>query len=100
MNMILAFSLVSGFSAHACLGEAQVIAKVASVQTFEDYGTCFVALKEARHFAENGTCPLYLEEINASGIQFQMVNEQCPLKAGDELSGVVVRTQDGTLILE
>lgn len=90
MKMLIASLLVlASLSAKAnCLGEAQVIAKV------KETNACKATLdvQSVRHFAENRMCPLTLSEIVSQGIQ------DCTLRAGDEVSGVLVVTEDGKII--
>jgi hypothetical protein len=88
-SIIISLLMLSSISASAtCLGEAQIVAKVKETKA------CKATLDEQniRHFAENMTCPLSLPEILHEGIQ------DCTLRAGDTVSGVLVVTEDGKII--
>lgn len=90
MKTILASLLMlSSLSANAaCLGEAQVIAKVKEAKACK----ATLDVRSVRHFAENLTCPLTLTDILNQGIQ------DCTLREGDEVNGVLVLTDDGKII--
>lgn len=71
-----------------CIGEAQIIAKIQSTQNCK----AIVDIETVRHFRVNQICPLNLDEIVSQGIQ------DCTLRAGDEVSGVVIVNEDGKII--
>ena len=104
MKMLIPVLAFLAFNqAHACLGEAQIIARVTGLQKLGN--ACFAAVESSsiRFYAENMTCPLDQAEVIQSGIQIGMKNQDsqtCTYNVGDELSGVVYKTQDGQLYLE
>jgi hypothetical protein len=102
MKVILAVSAFLMLQhAQACIGEAQFIAKVEGLQKLGK--TCFVVINPAsvKYYAENITCPLYLDEVVQSGVAIGMKDEEtCNYNVGAEISGVIVKSQDGTLSLE
>lgn len=80
-----------------CLGEAQIIAQVASSQKTSQT-SCKVQIKEVRHYAASMVCPLDLTDIMAEGITTATLADGSCLT--EEISGVVVRTSSGDLILD
>lgn len=94
--------LVAGFvmasqSALACLGEAQIIARATKI-TPQAAGSCQVSVEfsSVKMFNENQTCPLDISEVVAYGFSVR----NCTLKAGDDVSGIIVVDSDGQLVLE
>ena len=102
-NLILICALTHTMQiAQACVGEAQIIARVTGTQLMGSNG-CFVAVTpdSVRFFAPNMTCPLELSEVLQSGIEVGVRTEEyCSYNVGDEISGVVTKSQDGQLTLE
>lgn len=88
-SAIISLLMLSSVAASAnCLGEAQITAKVKETKS------CVATLdpQSIRHYAENITCPLSLPDVLNQGIQ------DCTLRAGDTVSGVIVLTEDGKII--
>jgi hypothetical protein len=88
-SVIVSFLMLSSITASAnCLGEAQIIAKV------RETNSCVATLdsQSIRHYSENVTCPLSLGDVLNQGIQ------DCTLRAGDTVNGVIVLTEDGKII--
>lgn len=85
----------------ACLGEAQIIAQVEAV-TSQSKSSCVVTVSpySIEQYNESGMCPLSLDEVLDQGVEISAVNGQCGLQAGDVLTGVLVKTTSGTIILE
>ena len=104
MKMLFPVLALLAFNqAQACIGEAQIIARVTGLQKLGN--TCFaqVDTSSIRFYAENITCPLDQYEVVQSGIQIGMKSQEsetCVYNVGDELSGVVYKTEDGQLHLE
>ena len=83
--------------AQACLGEAQIIANVQEVRSLNpEIDLVFINSQTVSFYQENRTCPLDLSEVLHNGINVK--NNY--LHHGSTLSGVVVKAQDGRLILE
>lgn len=95
------FGLTAQSAFSACLGEAQIIARISSIEPVSS-GLCIAQIEAAdvRFFSENQLCPLTLDEVVASGIFVKADNTQCFLSADGELSGVVKVNGDGDLVLE
>jgi len=88
-SVIASLLMLSSMSANAaCLGEAQVIAKVIEAKDCK----ASLAPQSVLHFAQNQTCPLAMSDILNEGIQ------DCTLRAGDNIRGVLVLTTDGKII--
>ncbi len=79
----------------ACLGEAQIIAKIASVS--KSVSTCIATVSPYSivQYNESGVCALDLGEVLDKGI---IVN--CSYEAGQDFSGVLVKDADGAISLE
>jgi len=104
MKKILLSSLMLFISVPsiACLGEAQIIAKV-SLVSFTSATSCYIEIKatDLLHFAPSGVCPLDFSEVVSSKIAVPAIDQgQCSVVADDTVSGVVVKTADGRLVLE
>ncbi len=96
------FSLLSlSLAANAqssCIGEAQIIAKVESVQK-STVSSCRVLVKEVSFFRESIVCPLDLSEVMDSGIEIGMKDGDCQYSA-DSISGVLVKDKAGRITIE
>ena len=93
--------LILAQPASACIGEAQIIARVSGVQLLGT--TCFAQIDPTavKFYSANGACPLALTEILQSGVDVGLRTEDtCSMAAGDTLSGLVVKDQGGQLTLE
>lgn len=89
-------------STPACLGEAQIIAKVSSIADKDSYD-CVVHIDAASivQYNINQICPLDLGEVLAQGVSVGLANgHDCSYSAGDDISGVIVKKEWGTLVLE
>ena len=85
-----------------CLGEAQIIAKVSTIADKDSYD-CKVNVDVGSivQYNMNQTCPLDRDEVLSSGVAVGLVNgHDCALSAGDTITGVIVKTPWGTLVLE
>lgn len=94
---VVAFSVAAfSQSASACLGEAQIITKVASSSAVSAE-TCLVKIQPASFFNESLVCPLDYATVVETGILVSA--STCP--ASDAaISGIVVLRADGSLVLE
>lgn len=103
MKLVIAalFSLLSTSAIAACLGEAQIIAKV---QTNAKSLSRCVAIIDATtivQYNENTVCPLDISEVLEKGVEVGLQNgHDCRIEAGDFISGVLVKTQAGSIVLE
>ena len=94
---LLALSLSA--NASQCLGEAQIIAKVDSLKT-NSMTYCRVMVKEISFYNESAICPLNVTEVLEEGIEIGLKNgHDCEFDS-DTISGVVVRTKAGNLIID
>lgn len=88
-SVLASLLMLSSLSANAdCLGEAQVIAKVKEAKACK----ATLDVQSVRHYAENLTCPLSLTDVLNQGIQ------DCTLREGDDVNGILVLTNDGKII--
>lgn len=98
--ILLAASISFAQLTPACLGEAQIIAKVAGVRSIS-LSSCTVDIQFIQIFNENRICPLDLAEVVNSGVEVGLINDKdCSLKAGDDLSGTLVLNSDGKIIFQ
>lgn len=81
-----------------CLGEAQIIAKVASVQTGSS--SCRVAVQDVSYYNESIICPLDLSEVMDQGIEVDLNDDQGCNVDSETISGVLVKTRDGKIVIE
>ncbi len=97
LALIFILSFAPLVSQATCLGEAQIIAKVESVNS-----QCVVMINPAsvRFYAESGVCPLDLSDVLHEGVYVDSFNNNCSLKAGDVITGVLVRTNNSQIILD
>jgi hypothetical protein len=97
MKKLLALALIGiSSSAFACLGEAQLIAKIAKVEKIAGE-TClaYIDTNTVQFYSPNRFCPLDLVEIANEGIVTGFYGDQCDAVAGDTINGIVVRTESG-----
>lgn len=96
-NILFTILFLQSMNALACLGEAQMSATADRVQ-MTSAGQCHVTFHESTitHFAGNMMCPLDLMDVLDEGVEVK----NCKLKPGSPVSGVIVRTQSGLLVLE
>ena len=102
--IILAALFVSQitFAAPVCSGEAQIIAKVGQIIS-RDMSECVVSIDPSSivQYNVNQTCPLDLSEVMEKGVEVGLSNgHDCNYRAGDDISGVIVKTAWDTLVLE
>lgn len=88
---------IFAFNSYACVGEAQLIAKVASVKTQEQ--SCKVMIKDMSFYLVSQVCPLFASEVTYEGLTFDKVDCEA-LEVGESISGVAVRLEDGSITLE
>lgn len=95
------FAFVSFASASmACQPEAQIISKVGKVLN-KDYSGCVVSvdLNQTSHFQSSQVCPLQIEDVLSSGVKVGLKNgHDCQLEAGDDLTGILVQTNNGIIL--
>ena len=103
-SVLLAITILS-LNAQAqasCLGEAQIIAKIASIQS-DSLSTCkaYIDLTAVRIYNESMVCPLDLSEVHSKGVEVGFVDgHDCRLQSGDELNGTLVKINDELIVLE
>lgn len=94
--------LGSNAVATACIGEAQLIANIASVEKVS-MNSCkaFIDPASVTFFAESMVCPLDLSEIISEGVEVGMKDgHDCALESGQDLNGIIVKNAAGVLSLE
>jgi len=97
--LIALTSLLSGTSALACLGEAQLIAQVA--RTEKTMASCRVYIEGVRYYQINQICPLDLSEVINQGIEVGLSSGlDCAFKEGSDISGIVVKSPQNFIFLE
>lgn len=101
-TLILTVSLLaSSFAFAECLGEAQIIAKVDRIIARDMATGCVVSVKDVEQFNSSYVCPLSLAEVEEIGVQVGLSNgHDCTLNPDDVLTGVLVKTEYGEIILE
>ncbi|MFN3695867.1 MAG: hypothetical protein ACK4VO_00390 [Pseudobdellovibrio sp.] len=102
-NIVVTILAILGYQqSFACLGEAQIIARVSSV-VFTSATSCHIILnhEDIKHFSASGVCPLDISEVAQSEITVPAIDQgQCSAIPGDMISGVVVKDKNGRLTLE
>lgn len=91
----IVLSLLLTPAAQACLGEAQIIAKVSQVHMVGPSCHVVIEAHQISHFSENMMCPLMVTDILNQGVFVT----HCRLNAGDSISGVVAKEANGNLTL-
>ncbi len=100
-HFVLIIMSLATTKALACTGEAQIIAKVGSIEKTMTSCTARLDSSSIRFYAENGTCPLDIDEVLAQGIEVGLKDgHDCRFDVGSELSGVLVKNSAGRLVLE
>lgn len=107
VSTIVLFASIPAFSSPLCAPitdvscsaypeQAQIIAKVAAVETSVVNGesVCVVTLDAPRHYAAHGLCPL----ADDQNLQYT-VCDVCP-EVGTEVSGVIMRDVNGNAVLD
>ncbi|MBC7741839.1 MAG: hypothetical protein H7061_06565 [Bdellovibrionaceae bacterium] len=97
----VAFIILSSQYSMACLGEAEIISSINTVSKTAS-GTCLVTVVDAavKFYNENGTCPLSLADVLHSSIEMRVTPQGTCLAVGQQFSGVLVLTKDGSIIVE
>lgn len=90
LKTILLTTLLFSFSAHAsCIGEAQIIGKIAEVK--KSLTSCRAFLSNATSIQSSVVCPLDEGKLFSEGFEIGLVNgHDCRMEAGDEVSGILV----------
>ncbi len=92
----------AGTVASACVGEAQLIAQIATVEKVS-MNSCkaFIDPNSVTFFSESMVCPLDLSEIISEGVEVGMKDgHDCALESGEALNGIIVKNGAGSLSLE
>ena len=99
---VLAAQFAAAQNQPACQQEAQIIAKISGRAT--DSLTYCVAKIDPDSIVQyniNQLCPLNLSEVLEMGIEFGLTNgHDCEVPVGETISGVLVKTRSGAIILE
>jgi hypothetical protein len=102
LSIVLFSVLVAQISMANCLGEAQIIAKVASIKS-KSLTSCSVNIDANTivQYNVNQTCPLDIQEVLYKGVEVGLNNgHDCALDSGDDISGVIFLNEAGTINLE
>lgn len=94
--------LASSFALADCLGEAQIIAKVGSINK-KTMLSCRVNIEPASiiQYNMNMNCPLDIDEVLANGVEVGLKDgHDCRLDVGDSVSGVLYKDSVGRIGLE
>ncbi len=101
--MIVLFSLVTAQMALSnCLGEGQIIAKVAGIKS-KSLSNCTVDIdaNSITQYNVNQTCILDIQEVLYKGVEVGLKDgHDCRFDAGDAISGILVLNKAGQIILE
>lgn len=100
--IITLIALSAQFCSAACIGEAQIIAKVESV-SYKSDETCVVMIASSsiEQYNESMVCPLDLNEVLQRGVEVTSQNgHMCSYSAGQAISGVLVKDASGSITLE
>jgi hypothetical protein len=91
---------VNAFANTNCLGEAQIIAKVAGIQK-KTLLNCRVQVGAVSTYNMNQNCPLDIDEVLSYGVEVGLKDgHDCALNSGDILTGIIVKDSAGRLVLE
>ncbi len=102
---LIAYTAITA-NAHTCLGEAQIIATVTTSGPINNGAAPATKCRLSIHsygikfYSENGLCPLSIVDVLAKGIVVQANADSCSIEAGQELSGVIILKDDGSIVLE
>lgn len=83
----------------SCIGEAQIIAKVARLKG-DTLTSCRAYVKDVTFYAASQVCPLDLSEVLANGIEIGLKDGHDCTTSSDTISGVLVQNQAGVISLE
>lgn len=93
--------LVTVNSASACIGEAQIIAKITKIEKTMSSCRVFVNPLKVQFYAENQICPLDLSEIATHGVEVGLKDgHDCGLDTENDLNGIVFVNGYGKIELE
>lgn len=100
--LMMAFVAIAGHMASAnCLGEAQIIAKVQGNSKTMVSCLAYIDPTSVIQYNTNQVCPLDLDEVLINGIEVGLKDgHDCRLQAGDIITGVLVKTASGSIVLE
>ena len=102
-GLLLGLAIVgTGAMASACIGEAQLIAQIATVQKVS-MNSCkaFIDPSSITFYSESMVCPLDLSEIISEGVEVGIKDgHDCRLESGQDLNGIIVKNASGSLSLE
>lgn len=100
---ILSSQFAFAFNQQGCQQEAQIIAKVLERDT-DSLTYCVAKIDPASiiQYNENQLCPLDLAEVLDQGVEFGLSNgHDCEAPgAGSVITGVLVKTRSGAIVLE
>lgn len=99
---MLVLSSISYANGSSCQPEAQIIAKVAAVEAVS-IDDCVVSISadSITQYNPSQSCSLELDEVLSSNISVGLVfGHDCRLRAGDQMSGVLVKNASGYIYLE
>lgn len=102
-RIILGMAILgSGAMASACIGEAQLVAKIAKVEKASLISCkAYIDAASISFYSESMVCPLDLEEVIAEGVEVGFKDgHDCRLESGEELSGIIVKNSSGSLTVE
>lgn len=95
-------ALLTSKQVSACFGEAQLIANILQVKK-HGLSECLAYIDPAhvRFYATSSVCPLDIDEISQRGVSIGFKDgHDCSREAGDEINGIVVQSDSGSLSLE
>lgn len=99
--LVVALIAVSAQASMACLGEAQIIAKVQSISKTNLSCVAYVNASSIVQYNQSVVCSLDLSEVFQQGVEVGLVDgHDCRLQAGDMITGVLVKTASGQIVLE
>jgi len=94
-------TVVAQASMATCLGEAQIIAKVQA--NTKSLSSCVASIDASSivQYNESMVCSLDLGEVLEKGVEVGFKDgHDCRLQAGDVITGVLVKTASGSIVLE
>ena len=99
---VLAAQFAMAQNQQACQQEAQIIAKIGSYDTDSlTYCVAKIDPKSIVQYNVNQLCPLDLDEVLQQGIEYGLNHgHDCEVPVGADISGVLVKTRSGAIILE
>lgn len=94
-------SVAAQVSVANCFGEAQIIATVQNNSKTMISCLAYIDPATVVQYNENQVCPLDLDEVLIHGIEVGLKDgHDCRLQAGDIITGVLVKTASGSIVLE